>query len=158
MGDLALTPREDFETAMTRLEQETALLIKPSKVLRAAAELLEKGWCQGQLGMRNLYPLHTAEFRPGAEIDQLCLTGAILKAVVDLTGEAWPDVNDGLTPAQVAMKVSYSRADRAITCQIPATHGGYVVPASWNDRAGRTQAEVVALVQRVAALEEEAGR
>lgn len=171
MGDLALTPNQEFEAAMTRLD---GLTVKPSKVLRAAAELLEKGWCQGSLGLTvsetarqasrltEIFPLVARHFQPGAEIDQVCLSGAILKAVVDLTGVGWPKANEVGTSAEIAMKTSFNQADRAVAEYLVSVGQGIPeglpVLANWNDCSGRTQVEVVALVHAAAAAEEEAGR
>jgi len=146
--------------------------VKTSKVLRAAADLLGQGWCQVYLGVRDrascwqaarkyglpiLY-VSTHEFQPGVEIDRVCLQGAIMKAAIDLTGEGWPAENDhAMTPEKAAMMASYTAAEHAVSEEI-ANRTGTAGTARWNDIAGRTQAEVVALVQDVATKEEDAGR
>ena len=60
------------------------------------------------------------------------------------------------TPEQEAMMASYLVVERAVTEEI-ASRTGVAGTARWNDTKGRTQAEVVALVQDVAALVEAAG-
>jgi hypothetical protein len=146
------------------------MTLKPSKVLMAAADLLERGWCHRSLGIRDrascwqaarklgLPILYTTahEFQPGMEIDRLCLQGALLKAAVDLSGVGWPVKEGTVTPEQEAMRASYTAAERAVGEEICDT--GFSSVARWNDVAGRTQAEVVALVRDVAALMEAAGR
>ena len=145
--------------------------MKTSKVLRAAADLLGQGWCQKHLGIRDKascwqaarqYGLPViiqggAEFQPGVEIDSVCLQGALVKAAVDLSGVGWPAKEGTVTPEQEAMRASYTAAERAVAEEI-ASRTGVAGTARWNDVAGRTQAEVVALVQDVAAQEEDAGR
>jgi hypothetical protein len=146
--------------------------MKPSKVLRAAADLLGAGWCQKYLGIRDKAPHWIAarvwglpiiyrgshEFQPGVVIDRVCLQGALMKAAVDLIGAGWPVKSDhAVTPEQEAMRASYGAAERAVAEEI-ASRTGISGTARWNDVAGRTQAEVVALVQDVAAQEEDAGR
>lgn len=148
-------------------------MLKPSKVLMAAVDLLEKGWCQQVLGVRDrashwiaakkmglpIFYKYSREFQPGVEIDRVCLQGALMKAAVDLTGEGWrPVTNDHtMTREQEDMRASYGAAERAVAEEI---HRRFTVTgtARWNDVVGRTQAEVVALVQDVAALLEAAGR
>jgi len=152
--------------------------MKPSKVLRAAADLLGQGWCQVYLGVRDrashwiaakkyvlpiLY-VSAHEFQPGVEIDRVCLQGAIMKAAVDLTGVGWPAKSDhAVTPEQEAVMANYLAAEHAVADEINRRREAELAftclgTAGWNDVAGRNQAEVVALVQDVAALMEAAGR
>ncbi len=154
------------------------MTMKPSKVLMAAADLLGKGWCQRYLGVRDrashwiaakklglpIFYRAAHAFQPGMEIDRLCLQGAIMKAAVDLTGEGWPAKSDNaVTPEQEAMRASYRVAEHAVGDEINRRREAELEftclgTARWNDVAGRTQAEVVALVLDVAALMEAAGR
>lgn len=165
---------EPFEVAMARLERESAMLIKPSKVLNAAADLLEKGWCQGTLGQKirtvpeygalTFTHVNTEDFQPGVEIDRVCLAGAILKAAVDLTGTGYPPMEQEYrddTPEQKAMKTSYVNAERAVAAGLKHAVPRLTFPsgvAGWNDCKGRQQSEVVGLVRATAILEEAAGR
>ena len=167
MGDVP-TAREVDRLRKLGAEPMT---LKPSKVLMAAADLLEKGWCQRYLGVRETathwiaakrmgLPLYLGahEFQPGMEIDRVCLQGAIMKAAVDLTGMGWPAKSDhAMTPEQEAMRASYTVAELAVADEINR-RGTVTGTARWNDVVGRTQAEVVALVRDVAAREEAAGR
>jgi hypothetical protein len=145
--------------------------VKPSKVLRATVNLLEKGWCQKHLGIRDKASCWQAarqyglpiiyreahEFQPGVEIDSVCLQGALMKAAVDLSGVGWPAKEGTVTPEQEAMRASYVAAERAVADEI-ASRTGVAGTARWNDAVDRTQTEVVALVLDVAVQEEDAGR
>lgn len=145
------------------------LMMKKSKVLHAAADLLEKGWCQGALGQREHRIMEHGlvrvtrdfvrlrDFRVGAEIDQLCLMGGLMKAVMDLYGEDWPNVlYENQTALQRAMVMSYLQAGQAVSRV--ATGLSPVTISTWNDDRKRTQADVVDVVRRAAVSEEEAGR
>lgn len=131
--------------------------IKPSKVLWAAADILGRGWCQGALGLHpDGYILSAKAFQPGAEIDKVCLQGAMVKAVVDLTGVGWVGEGDE------AVRTLYAHAENAI---LRVTNPGVrkydpaLIPSDqWNDRPGRTQTEVLEVLHEAAAAEEEAGR
>jgi hypothetical protein len=147
------------------------MTLKPSKVLMAAADLLERGWCTQVLGVRDrashwiaakkyglpIFYRKAHEFQPGVEIDRVCLQGAILKAAVDLMGVGCPTKEGTATPEQEAMRASYQAAEHAVAEEI---NRRFTVTgtARWNDVVGRQQDEVVALVQDVADQEENAGR
>jgi hypothetical protein len=147
------------------------MTLKPSKVLRAAADLLEKGWCQRYLGVRDrascwqaarklgLPILYTAahEFQLGVEIDRLCLQGAIMKASIDLMGVGWPTKEGTVTPEEEEMMAIYRASEHAVAEEIHR-RGTVTGTARWNDVVGRQQDGVVALVQDVADQEENAGR
>ena len=166
-----LIPDEVFDAAMDRMAREAALLMKPSKVLRAAADLLEQGWCQGSLGKRactmmtGYEHVSTLEFKAGATIDQVCLMGAMMKALVDLYGIDWPGPAGILldrTPMERAMVTTYLNTERAVEREIKTRAGvpqaDAVLVAVWNDSKARTKAEVLDVVRITAAREEEAGR
>jgi hypothetical protein len=145
--------------------------MKPSKVLRSAADLLQQGWCQKYFGVRDRSPHPIAGrvwglpifyrgahgFQPGVVIDRVCLQGSLMKAAVDLTGVGWPAQDAPMTPEQEAMLASYCAAEREVAAEI-TRRTGLADTARWNDVAERTQAEVVALVLDVAANEKAAGR
>jgi hypothetical protein len=80
-----------------------------------------------------------------------------MKAAVDLTGVGWPAKDAPMTPEQEALLASYCAAEREVAAET-TRRTGVADTARWNDVAERTQAEVVALVQDVAANEEAAGR
>jgi hypothetical protein len=156
---------------MKTMKDDEAANMKPSKVLRAAVDLLQQGWCQKHLGIRDKASCWQAarhyglpiiyreahEFQPGLEVDSLCLQGALMKAAVDLMGVGWPAKDALMTPEQDAMLASYCAAEREVAAET-TRRTGLADTARWNDAAGRTQAEVVALVLDVAAHEEAAGR
>lgn len=170
--ELILDPR--FDEAMERLVCEDALPMKPSKVLRTAADLLERGWCQGSLGQQvceipgdggyTTTPVGASAFTPGVDIGRLCLMGALLKAVVDLYGAAWPAwptlglTGLASTSLDCAMSASYLKTQKAVENEVHRLVGWPVSITTWNDALPRTQAEVVDVVWAAAAREEEAGR
>jgi hypothetical protein len=127
--------------------------IKTSKVLHAAADILGKGWCQGYLGRRHNAPVALNQFQPGAEIDEVCLQGALVKASVDLTGEWWANENADCLPRRI-----YARAETAVLHVINEKWLPFISNDQWNDRHDRTQAQVLEVLDRAAAAEEEAGR
>lgn len=165
---------EKFEAAMQRFEA----LPKVSKVLRVAAEHLEKGWCQGALGInvtevsdpgciapvRVRSPLTTEHFQPGAHIDEVCLMGAILKAAVDLTGEPWDVPSKGSNAGAL-----YDAGQGEVLTQLHAEESeeiarfrarmavGLTLP-SWNDAKNRTAGEVLGVVRAAADRLEARGR
>jgi hypothetical protein len=131
----------------------TADDIKTSKVLRAASDILGRGWCQGYLGRRDNAPVALSQFQVGAEIDEVCLQGALVKASVDLTGEAWTGENADCLTRRV-----YARAEQAVLHVINKAWLPFISNDQWNDRHDRTQAQVLEVLDRAAAAEEEAGR
>lgn len=134
------------------------------KVLLRTAELVDRGWCQGTLGsrLRTWEPSFNGEeprhFQVGisypaglAYADRVCLDGALMLAVHEVTGEDLDRIG------QVPL---YRAAGDAIKTQVARTaYGGGPVDwpdvgltsyVSWNDESGRTAEEVAALCRKAA--------
>lgn len=114
---------------------------KLTDVLDRVMELLRGGWCQG--GMARTY---AGQWRHYADpdADRFCLAGAVLRAAQEACG--------GINATAESMRLIVLEAlvrqiERRGMCR-PGTYctwGNDVI--IWNDAAGRTQAEVLALVQ-----------
>lgn len=90
--------------------------------LKRAKELLEKGWCQGDLA-RTKDGVLTDVYSPGAEA--FCLLGACMRA-------EWEADSTGITWVGIDELVTYEVEDR-----------GYAELASYNDRPERTKEDVL---------------
>lgn len=103
------------------------------RILADAKELVQKGWCQGA-NARN------KDGRPVAWTDEtavsFCAAGACAKASRDILPEG-ANVHSWY-PGEVAADVM----------QIRAQSYGAMNHVKYNDEAGRTQAEVVALLEK----------
>lgn len=123
------------------------------KVLLRAAELVERGWCQGTLGMKAVDQAHAVGDplldRPYRHLghlsiqdqlvaaDRLCLDGAVMLAIHEVTGQ-------DLTA--VTQSSFYRAAREALKAALPS----WTSYVSWNDMAGRTAEEVAALCRKAA--------
>ena len=110
--------------------------------LVAAAEVVDRGWCQGTL----------AKDRHGAGVMSCdpdavawCANGAVYRAVEGPAGIVLMS-NEALARADAALELLAQRVDfvgqHSLDPLDPAT-----VVARWNDAAGRTAAEVAAMLR-----------
>lgn len=116
---------------------------KTSEVLNAAADYIEEhGWIQGQYG----------EFVEGSAIEapyyppgcRVCLTGAI-----NLVTDGSPCLPGSMGVGNSELNAAaYQAVRQALEVRGKITARESVM--TWNDAEGRTQAEVVALLRRVA--------
>ena len=102
-------------------------------VLLKAASIVEEGWCQGFLvkGPRQGW----------RESQQHCATGAINRASYDLLGEgfAWEDKKSPMRA--LADSLGEEEKEEGMT---------WLSVAQWNDKPGRTAAEVAAAMRQAA--------
>jgi hypothetical protein len=103
------------------------------QVLREAARLVAKGWCRGA-SARNANERNVQPDNPTAV--SFCASGALSKASYLYEGYQWPLFYSASVAVENVLGLS-------------ATESLY----EWNDRRGRTQAEVVAALRKTARLE-----
>ena len=116
-----------------------------NKVLLRAAELVEQGWCQ-HVGAQRAG--HSVPWN-AADVDQVCLTTAVARAVGEITGEPIGEsVNEAGLVAFVQHPLLVASAERLYACYPEWTDG--MAPIRWNNTPGRTADEVAALLRRAA--------
>ena len=117
------------------------------KVLMRAAELVDQGWCQDVAARCAGLPVRWNT----PEVDQVCLSTALGRAVHDVTGE-WPET----TVEGFAWGGPLEATARAMVRVCPEWRDGGA-PIRWNNAHGRTAEEVAGLLRRAAEAEEDSG-
>jgi hypothetical protein len=115
-------PQEERDGCGYRESSQPSLDEASKLLLKAAAVIEERGWCQ-----------NTLESHDG----RVCFAGAMKVAAY---GKAWPDGPGAIQPL---MERAWYRFEDAMG----VTRG---LVGRWNDEPGRTQAEVVAKIRAVA--------
>ncbi len=104
-------------------------------VLMKAASIVEEGWCQGELHIRNGHPCGSGQ------ADRSCATGAITRAVNQMM--------------KVSDAVALCRSARyALMNHLGRRKGSSIV--MWNDHPDRTAIEVADAMREAAAEEGDA--
>ena len=96
-------------------------MVPASKVLRAAAEILGRGWCQKHMGEHEGEWVTFQHLQPGAMMNRLCLVGAITQAAVDLVGASVGSLARSecdLPPESMAARQSMRRAVGVVERQL----------------------------------------
>lgn len=126
------------------------------KVLRRAAELVDRGWCQmalGQAGHASLSRVTQALLGS----DRLCAVGAISVAIHEVLGVRLPTdeiADDPASPEPYARPLDpfWPIRDRLVwSCQ-KAMDGPMSTLDAWNDTEGRTADQVADLLRRASTL------
>lgn len=116
-------------------------------VLSAAADIVERGWCQGTYHKRASYCF--------------CAKGALMVAAGYRRIQTRNDdlVSDRVNNVQRPGEHIYLTAKRELVKVVPCLDDDHTCPiAEWNDATGRTQADVVATLREAAALAKAEGR
>lgn len=148
-----LMPGPDTELVLDRLNRQLA-------VLEGARAELEAGWVQGGWwtvslsdGTPRLVTGHAAAGGHPDRVDGVCLVGALVRA-----GSRLPDaashIGRAVDAVHEALWVSWGHPGAPPPCGLPAMPAPDVrrtqvrTLTQWNDQAGRTPAEVLAVVDR----------
>lgn len=124
------------------LNDRTTAPAETKKILLRAAEILEGGWCTDYYSLDRaeaMIPLGLAQ----PAVDLFCLTGAILKAVMEYEGRPMEAGEACLIPLA---KAAYTRARQAI----PRDNEAAFSLTYWNDNVCQSGAEAAARLREAA--------